>query len=140
MAKRKGTTVVAKSYHAIFPFNLILAYKKGGVFKEMVGELSTKYSDLSRLLDIEDNVLSFVFNDKGSSNIYLFLTDAFSVDVLIHESVHVVSRIFDIMGVDTCEETEEFFAYLMEFMFREIMHLLKTELKIKPPMFLNNAM
>lgn len=130
--------VAVKSYSSILPFNLVLVYQKKGVFIDMITSLSEEFPELKVLekdkTALNKQVLSFVFNDESNNNIFLFLTDNFGTDVLVHECVHVTFRLFEIVGSDINEETEEWFAYLNEFMFRESYKIITQEFKLKVTM------
>lgn len=125
--------VVTKHYGHIFPYTLIAIHKKEGDFLDMIKEALPLYPELGMMShDMSlstSGVISFVFN-ANSANIFLFLTDDFKLDTLVHECVHVVSRIFNRIGSEFTEDTEEFFAYLMDFMFREIYTLVTKQFKL----------
>jgi len=130
--------IISKSYKSIFPYNLVVVYKKQGNFIDMVKEAILTYPELNVMSNDSvlsvSGVISFVFN-SNSGNIFLFLTDDFKMDTLVHECVHVVSRIFERIGSEFTEDTEEFFAYLMDFMFREIYTIVTKQLKVTIELF-----
>jgi hypothetical protein len=136
MAKRTAQTisVFSRCYGDIFPYNMVLVYKKDGDFRDMVDEAKKGFPDLKRL-DSEpfgDGVSAFVFSDdtSPSGNIYLFFTDSLTIDVLVHECVHVTSRVFDKLDSELNPSTEEIFAYTMEFMFRDIYYMITDKMKV----------
>lgn len=106
----------------------------------MIEEAAKKYPQLRMLLQEDwsrDNTVSFVWRHPGSSTIFLFITDEMTIDIVVHESVHVVSRIFEIIGAPITEDTEEFFAYYQETMFRDILKTLKNKFNFTPKMYFN---
>ncbi len=102
----------------------------------MVAEAAKKFPQLDTLRcdTISANVASFVYMPNATGSIFLFCTDDLSLDILVHECTHVVMRIFDAIGSDVTEDTEEFFAYLNEMIFRDTLKLLKSKFSFVPKM------
>lgn len=125
-----------KSYSTFLPFGLTLVFQRQGSFNEMIVEAAKKFPqlDLLKCDTINSNVASFVYMPNATNSIYLFCTDELSVDILVHECVHVVMRIFDAIGADVTPDTEEFFAYLNEMIFRDTLRLLKAKFAFTPKM------
>ena len=123
-----------KSYNQFLPFGYTVVFKRQGIFNEMVEEAAKRYPSLNNLKcdPIRSNILSFVYSPEGTNNIFLFTTDEVTLGTLVHECVHVVMRIFESVGAEVNEHTEEFFAYLQDMIFRDTMHILKTKFKFSP--------
>jgi hypothetical protein len=127
--KETGLKIVERNYDGPIPFDLITIYQKDGDFKQMAEEALGPYPELLHLVaqPLERKPLCFVYNNLESDNIFLFITDEFTGDILVHESVHITFRIFDIIGAEPSIETEEFFAYITEFVYRELIGVCTEE-------------
>lgn len=125
-----------KSYSMFLPFGLTLVFQRQGTFNEMIVEAAKKFPqlDLLKCDTINSNVASFVYMPNATGSIFLFCTDELSIDILVHECIHVTMRIFDAIGAEVTEDTEEFFAYLNEMIFRDTIKLLKTKFDFIPKM------
>jgi hypothetical protein len=132
MAKLQLST---KTYNNIFPFILTIAYQKKGDFRQMVGELLIEYPELMPLyVSFEEDqraAMAFVYKHEASSQIFLFCTDNLGLDILVHECVHITAAVFHTVGSNINDETEEWFAYLNEFVFREVYAVLTKDFKHK---------
>ncbi len=122
---------VDKEYRSILPYNLIAIYKKGGRFRDMIEDSLTEYPELYPLIaETFDEAQAFVYN-RESFNIFMFVTDNLSIDVLVHECTHAVFAIYDIIGQVVDRKNDEFFAYLTEHVFREYYSMITDNFKLK---------
>lgn len=123
-----------KSYNQFLPFSIVLVFEREGKFNEMEQEAAKRYPALASLkcTPIAGNVMSFVYCPPETNTIYMFATGSLKLDILVHECVHIVMRVFEAIGADMCEETEEFFAYIQEMVFRDILTALKTKFDFIP--------
>lgn len=140
MALKKSLQIDHKSYSEYLPFSLVVIFQREGVFDEMVTEASKQYPSLEtlRLESIKEKVISFVYNPEPGNIIFLFANDEMTIDVLVHECVHIVMRIFNTIGADMNQETEEFFAYLQDMTFRDIYKVLTSKFKFTPKVLFTN--
>lgn len=126
--------VYTKSYFKILPFDLKVVDCKDNSIESCIQYLIRKgesYSDLTGMKDYEDReCIACVYNTKSSTNIYLFVADDLPLDVLVHECIHITFAVFDIVGSNINEETEELFAYINQFIFNEVKDLIVDTLKV----------
>ncbi|TXH08747.1 MAG: hypothetical protein E6R03_17695 [Hyphomicrobiaceae bacterium] len=125
-----------KNYNQFLPFGLILIFERQGSFNDMVLEAAKRYPQLAALKcdTVRPNVMSFVYSPLDTNAIYLFATDELRLDVLVHECFHITMRIFDAIGSEVNEHTEENFAYLNEMIFRDVYNALEKKFKFTPSM------
>lgn len=128
-----------KKYTKYLPFVYNIIFKRQGIFNEMIVEASKKFPHVADLTcnGIGPNIVSFVYKPEHSNHIYLFATDELSLDILVHETAHVVMRIFEGIGSEMNESTEEFFAYLQEMIFRDTMEVLYKQFEFTPVLTLS---
>jgi hypothetical protein len=138
MAKKKVIPAKGHAYEKSFdflPFKLITLYSEGESIPQIVETFHTTYPELTLLLAADDvgskTTSAMVYKANDSTSVCLFIKKGISISILIHECVHIVSRIFDIIGSEVNEETEEFFAYLQEYIFKEVYTLITKQLKLK---------
>jgi hypothetical protein len=100
----------------------------------MLEEATRKYPALRELTcdGIQPNIVSFVYCPEHTNTIFLFATDEVSMDILVHECTHVVMRIFECIGAELKEPSEEFFAYYMEMIFRDVLSIFKKRCSFTP--------
>lgn len=58
----------------------------------------------------------------------IFIKKKYQEGDLIHELVHIVNAIMKYVGIIQCEESEEAFAYLQEYIYLRINYVLKNKL------------
>ncbi len=133
MIRKNQVQVVTKNYFHIFPYVLHIIYGKNMELKDIVDEVSRDNKDLNCLRDDKwlESIEAFVYNDEDSTDIYLFLKDSITLDTLLHECIHITSRIFDIMDSKLNSSTEEFFAYITQYMFKECCKVISNDFKLK---------
>lgn len=134
--KPSALLVETRTYNQI-PYNLVVVYKKEGIFLDMIQELIPKYPELFMLLGDPsvNNNLAFAVGSEESPNIFVFITDDCALDVIVHEVTHTVFSIFRRIGATISEDSEEFFAYLMEFNFKEVGNIIYDTFKLKMRLF-----
>lgn len=128
----KTILVESKSYREI-PFNFIIIYKKKGIFSEMCKEAVTQYPELMGLvMDGEDvnNCTAFVYS-VGGANVFMFINDSLTLDVLVHECTHVTAAVFRRINSPINDCTEEFYAYITESIFRDAYSIITQQFKLK---------
>lgn len=132
MPRETKLKVQVIDYNEVYPFRLIIAYKKDGNFIQMLNELIPDYPELKEGLgEMEDTILAFTYCIGNTGNIFLFVTEDVAIDILVHECVHIASRVFEATGSYINEETEELYAYLLEYIFREVYRTLTNTFKVK---------
>lgn len=131
MSRSGKTKIIRKDYDkSIVPFTLIIVYRKKGDFKQMIAEAMSEYPELADLEWSRGSAdpASFVCSTLSTGNIFLFLTKDFYQKLLVHESNHIVFRIFEQLGARVSSDTEEFFAYIDDFVYEEVYNICTTEL------------
>lgn len=130
--------IYQKNYERMFPFNLVYIYEKKGNFDNMLVKAACTFPELTRIPEEStDSSLAFVYAPESSGNIFFFMTDDFGLDILVHEITHIVFALFDRIQVNINEETEEFFAYISESLFRDSISVITKEFKLKMKMYIN---
>lgn len=127
-----------KKYTKYLPFVYTIVFKRQGTFNEMIEEATKKFPLLQALTceGIGPNIISFVYKPEYNNHIFLFATDELSLDILVHECAHVVMRIFEGIGSEVNESTEEFFAYTQEMIFRDTMEAMNKHFEFVPVLVL----
>lgn len=120
----------------IFPFTTTVVYKKGATISEIIQEAAQGDPNLVPLAVNEgpNPSLSLVFKYEGTTVAYMIVDDHMTIDTLVHEAIHVTCRLFEIINSEVNDDTEEFFAYLNTYIFREVYKVLTTKFKLKPQM------
>jgi hypothetical protein len=133
----KSKMLVEKREYTQVPYNLVVVYQKNGVFSDMIQELIPVYPELFLFMSERavSNSLAFTLSSEESPNVFVFITDDCALDVIVHETVHTIFSIFRRIGAEISDESEEFFAYLMEFNFREIGNIIYEKFKLKMKLF-----
>lgn len=126
-----------KSYSSYLPFALAIIYEENGDFNKMVLEACNKYKSLEQIKcdNIPTNVMAFVYKSDDENIIYLFATNTLTTEVLVHECAHIALRVFQSIGAEINEETDEFHAYILEMLFRDIYNILVKKFNFTPEMF-----
>lgn len=118
-----------------YPYNLFVVYGKDMNFNSLIKEAAKTEPALLSLIEqvgSDNEPLSFVCDDENSTCIYLFIKDDTTLATLVHECVHIVVRIFDIIGMKINRDTEEMFAYLEGFIFKKVYNLMTKKLNLNP--------
>lgn len=118
--------------YSIVPAKVTVLYKKGASMDELYKAAIVPYPILMQM-EKPGSALSLVFRNDDDSEIFLFLGESISYSIIVHECVHIVSEIFEIMGVPRSADTEEFFAYLMDYTFEQVAIFCTETLKLKVP-------
>lgn len=121
----------------MFPFTTIVVYRKGASIEKVIEEAAQQDDNLKPLAeDMQSGAtsLSLVFKHDGTTVAYMIVDDNISIDTIVHEAIHIVCRLFEIIGSYINEETEEFFAYLNAHIFREVYKVVTRKFKLKPKM------
>jgi len=138
MARKKivdSLRVEAIDFGGMFPFILNIVYKKGTTIEKIVYEAALKDENLVPLANSMEGAtpLSMVYNLDGTTVVYMFMDDSISLDTIVHESAHVVCRLFEIIGSNINEETEEFFAYIQTDVFKRVYKTVTQKFQLDPP-------
>lgn len=146
MAKRKvvpidSVQIESIDFGGMFPFTLKVIYKKGTTIEKIIYEaagIETNLVGLANAIAEEDDrtPLSMVYKLRGETNAYMFIADDITIDTIVHESVHVVCRLFEIIGSNINEETEEFFAYIQTDVFKRVYKMTIEKFNLNPPVLL----
>jgi hypothetical protein len=136
MAKQSVIQCEVREFTQI-PYNLVVVYKNKGVFSDMLQEMLPKYPELLGVLGDPsiNNNLAFAIGCEESPNIFIFFNDDCALDVIVHEVTHTVFSVFRRIGAEISEDSEEFFAYLMEFNFKEVGKIIYETFKLKMRLF-----
>lgn len=129
-AKTKDLISFSHQY-SIVPAKLTILYKRGASLEEIYKAAIVPFPVLLQMEKPNDNYLALVFKSEISNEIFLFINDEVSFSIIAHECVHIVSRIFEIVGSPITEATEEFFAYLLDYTFEQISIFCTEQLKLK---------
>lgn len=132
-SKTKDLVSISHKY-SIVPAKLTILYKKGASMDEIYKDAIVPFPILMQMEKPDSSILSLVFRNESDSEIFLFLGNNISLSIIVHECVHIVSEIFNIMGAPKTEDTEEFFAYLMDYTFETVVDHCLEDLKIKVPL------
>lgn len=129
--------IVELDFGGMFPFMLNIVYKKGANIEDIIREASDideNLISLARSLEDDDRVsLSMVYKHNGTTMVYVFIDDNITIDTIIHESNHIVFRVFEIVGSNINEETEEFFSYIDTDIFKKVYQVITEQFKLNPP-------
>lgn len=135
ISKKNQMQVYSKSYANIFPYSLTVVHGGKTTNINEIAEALFKqgYLQMSYFLSnpMVGNIDACVYHDPNDTEIFLFVSDNLSIDVLVHECIHITARIFDITGSDITNDTEEFFAYINQFMFKECYEIITKEMNKK---------
>lgn len=118
----------------IVPAKLTILYKRNSNLDEVFKSSIISYPILSQVEKPDANTLSMVYRSSEDSEIFLFLGKDISLSIIVHECIHIVSEIFAIMGVSHNPETEEFYAYIMDYTFEQVYNYCKDILNLKLPL------
>lgn len=112
------------------PYKLTVHYSKGCDIQGLLEQIVDSDKNFKELLNSDySGCLSMV--TSIDSNIYLLVKDNITMDTLLHECIHVTFRIFEKIGSSANLETEEFFAYITDFIFKSVYKILKEDFKLK---------
>lgn len=128
------TTKVYEIHSEIFPYTLYVVYGKNMSINNIIlNEINKGNIGLINMEGIDDaaNSDACVYNDNMSTDIYLFISNNLTLDILVHECIHITSRIFEIMGSEINSHTEELFAYINQNIFKQCYNLITNEIKVK---------
>lgn len=133
--KKNQIQTYTKSYANIFPYSLTIVHGGNIININEIAESLFKqgYIQMSYFLSnpMVGNIDACVYHDPNDTEIFLFISNNLTIDVLIHECVHITARIFDIIGSEITNDTEEFFAYINQFMFKECYDTITNKLNKK---------
>ncbi len=122
-------------FDGMFPFTLAIVYKKGASIVDIIDEAADTDENLIPLANNnEDGSLSLVYKMDGTTVAYIIVDDNITIDTIVHESIHITCRLFEIIGSAINEDTEEFFAYLTSHMFRKVYKVVTTIFNLAPKM------
>lgn len=114
-------------YTSIFPFRLVVYYRPNSTSDQIL--LKAQESNPALQAIPLDSFPSAAFVSQIDTTIYLFITDQLTLDILVHECIHITKALFFIMNSEFNTHTEELFAYINQFMFRQLLNILKEHLK-----------
>lgn len=120
-----------KSYSYILPFNLDIISTNKNSMDQTFESLNKEYILDHYELTNTDNYSACVLSSDKDLTILLIFNEDITVDILVHECIHIVYNIFEYIGSDINRETEEFFAYLNQFIFNEVYNIITKNLNIK---------
>lgn len=121
------------SYTNLFPIIITVIYKESGDFSDIINEASIEYPELSCLrTEDRSNIIAFVYRPTGCGTLFLFMKKDLSMDILAHECIHLTAGVFEMVGADMNEQTEEFFAYINESIFREVLKIIRDRFGFIP--------
>lgn len=145
MARKKIVPVIDNTLQVVeldmagaFPFSTMVVYKTNTPIEQIIHEAAMEDENLiplSNEINSDDNPsLSLVYKQNGTTVAYIFVDDQITIDTLVHECVHIVCRLFEVIGSEINESTEEFFAYLNSHMFRRIYKVITQTFALIPKM------
>lgn len=91
---------------------IIEGYTRDSFLKEFVDYFEEK--------DIENYDAFCTFDPRNKTDIVFVFEPGAPLDVIVHESVHIVNMIFNICGVQLDLENDETQAYLTQYIFKEL--------------------
>ena len=117
--------------YSIVPAKVTILYKKKASMNELYKASIVDYPILLQMEAPDNTEMAFVFKNELDNNIFLFIDDDLTLSTIAHECVHIVSEIFKYIRSPMNESTEEFFAYLLDYTFEQIVLHCKETLKLK---------
>lgn len=133
MAAKKTKDLISFSHkYSIVPAKLTILAMHDSL-ENLYKKAIIPYPILMQMEKPDAKTLSLVYRVDSDTEIFLFIGEDTSLSTIVHECVHIVSEIFDIMGCSHTNETEEFFAYLMDYTFEQVTIFCTEVLKMKLP-------
>lgn len=128
--RNKDIVFYTKDYTTVFPYYLTVLYHPTYTAEEIWDKSTSEFPDLKSLSG-SLKVPSAAEVARVGTSIYLVATNHITQSILIHESVHIVARIFDIINTDITSDTEEFFAYMVQYTTAHLLEIFQNEFKVK---------
>jgi hypothetical protein len=92
----------------------------GNCTVDKANALVKKHYGLTDAIDKDANGYCCNIQNKVGTIIYFIYTLNGSHGTIVHETNHCVEHISEVIGIQHCDQTREFFAYYQEFLFTTI--------------------
>lgn len=97
-----------------------------GSREQLKGYLDRHYPSYAPVVEAVEQTQAAAFTFKLDGDALIFTPQIPSSAEMVHEIFHAARHILDIIGVKLTDDTEEVFAYLMEYLSEQILPWLKT--------------
>lgn len=97
-----------------------------GSSEQLMGYLDRHYPSYASVVQTFEYTRAAAYTFKLDGDALIFAPRIPSSAEMVHEIFHATRHILDIVGVKLSDDTEEVFAYLMEYLSEQILPWLKT--------------
>lgn len=124
-------------YLEALKYHLVIYYHKDLSIKDIYNRMIEREEGLEKYEpateDTDDSLV--IVDTKGTA--YLVINSQTSSGVILHEVIHIMTAIFEFIGSQHTEETDELYAYNAQYIYEFIVKTMINKWKVSPQNLLN---